>query len=171
MSHLFTLYREPDLEMHGSILTRHAVRAIIRQTDTYLFIQSQKYGEVKFPGGGRDTREHIVDALAREVLEETGYRIHRRVQYLGSTIEYARDIFKEYDIFCQKSRYYFCQTHRHQYPRALDPYEIEYGYEVVHMTLDDAIRINESITRNDMIPWLERDTLVMKMLKERADAD
>ncbi|MFA5289983.1 MAG: NUDIX domain-containing protein [Candidatus Izemoplasmatales bacterium] len=171
MSHLFTLYREPDFEMHGSILTRHAVRAIIHQDDAFLFIQSQKYGEVKFPGGGRNRREHIADALAREVLEETGYRIHRRMRFLGSTIEYARDFLKEYDIFCQKSRYYFCQVHPDQYPRKLDPYEIEYGYEAVHLTLDDAIRINESVAKNDMIPWLERDTLVMKMLKRSTYAD
>jgi len=38
-------------------------------------VRSQKYGEYKFPGGGIERNETHAEALIREVMEETGYRL------------------------------------------------------------------------------------------------
>lgn len=58
----------------GSVYKRLAARGIIRRNDKYLAIYG-KYGDYKFPGGGREAGEELADTLIREVQEETGYRM------------------------------------------------------------------------------------------------
>lgn len=60
----------PDLEE----IYREAVRGIIFVDGKLLMIEDD-FGEVKLPGGGIDAGEDDYQALAREVKEETGYRV------------------------------------------------------------------------------------------------
>ena len=53
------------------LLERFGVRAMIKKNGLFAMQQS-KDGEYKIPGGGMDAGESIVQALAREVQEETG---------------------------------------------------------------------------------------------------
>ena len=46
----------------------------------------------------------------------------------------------------------------------LDDYEAEYGYSLDYITLRDAIRNNEGITDTTNIPWIYRDTAIMRLL-------
>lgn len=170
MKRLLTIYRQPNLNLDTSHkMKRTAYRAIIFNQDRLLVIQSQKYGEIKFPGGGKEPNESAFDVLKREVLEETGYRIKRAIVPFGSTLEYSEDHFTDYELFIQDSRYYLCDI----YPEAVEPnyfdYEIDYGYYPKWVTLEEAIKTNETIIKNDKIPWLERDTLVMKLLADLRD--
>jgi len=164
MKRLLTIYRQPGLDLSGTTLVRKAYRAIIARGDRYLLVQSKKYGEIKFPGGGREAHERAFDVLRREVAEETGYAIHRRIIPFGSTLEYAKDFEQKFDIFLQLSHYYFCRVHETIQPLALEGYEIEYGYEPLWMTAEEALKINQSIPANDRIPWKERDTQIMMLL-------
>ena len=63
-----------DCTEEGSVYKRIAARGIIRRDDKYLAIYS-KYGDYKFPGGGREAGEELEDTLLREVQEETGCRV------------------------------------------------------------------------------------------------
>jgi len=166
MAYMFTLHRHSDMNLNGTILNRKACRGIILSHGKLLMIKSEKYGEVKFPGGGISENEKYFQALKRELLEETGYLIKSKIRLLGSTLEYAKDFEGLFDIFRQESKYYFCDIHEYQSPLHLDGYELEYGYQPLFISIDDAIKINESIPSDDQIPWKERDTMVLKILRE-----
>jgi len=167
MNRILTIYRQPDLDIKGgSAIRRKAFRAIIFKDDKILMIKSMKYGEMKFPGGGRETAENAYDVLQREVMEETGYKIKTRVKPYASTLEYARDFKGEYDLFIQDSRYYICKIYEEQLPTSYSDYEVEYGYFPLWTTLEEAIENNQHVDSNDLIPWRERDTEMMRILLE-----
>jgi len=172
MAYLFTIYRQKDINLNGSVLNRNSVRGIIFSQGRLLMIKSRKYGEFKFPGGGIMEAESPFEAMYREILEETGYTIKPDVKVFGSTLEYAKDFEGLYDVFRQESTFYFCEIEPEQYPLHLDDYEQEYGYEPQFIAIEDAIENNEAVPSDDMIPWKERDTMILKLLKEsKTDAD
>ncbi len=166
MKLLFTLTRHNDIRFDGTKLRRIAYRSIIQKNDLFLFVKSEKYGEYKFPGGGKDFKEKAFDVLRRETLEETGYTIKSKIIPFGQTEEYAKDFLGEVDLFHQTSKYYRCDIFDNLSKTSPDDYEIEYGYKAYWVSLVDAITNNESLPSNDLIPWKERDTFVMKLLLE-----
>ncbi|MBU1144368.1 MAG: NUDIX domain-containing protein [Firmicutes bacterium] len=169
MKLLFTSKRQTDLDLSLSTLYRKAYRAIIYQNKKLLMIKSQKFGEVKFPGGGKNKGEKAFDVLKREVLEETGCLIKTKITPFGETLEYAKDYENVFDLFKQKSLYYICKIHNKRFSLALSDYEVEYGYEPIWISIEEAIEINMNVLSNDYIPWKERETLVLEMLLEMRD--
>lgn len=167
MNRLLTIYRQKNINLKSkSILKRVAYRAIIIKNNQILVVKSNRYGEMKFPGGGKENHESAFDVLSREVMEETGYQIKSKIRPFVSTMEYAKDFKGEYDIFIQDSRYYFCDIYDKQNNTAYSGYEIEYGYHPLWVTLEEAIANNELVSANDLIPWLERDTMMFKHINE-----
>ena len=76
------------------IFERFVVRALIEK-DGLFAMQQGKDGEYKIPGGGIDEGETTVEALMREVQEETGLVIiPETIQELGEITEIRRDIFE-----------------------------------------------------------------------------
>jgi len=167
MNRLLTIYRQPDITPEtGTAIRRKAYRAIIFKDDLILLIKSEKYGELKFPGGGKEANESAFQVLYREVMEETGYRLKSKIHPFASTMEYAHDFKGEFDYFIQDSRYYFCDIHPVQQSTNYSDYEIEYGYHPLWIRLEDAIANNSDVPANDLIPWRERDTEMLKILFE-----
>lgn len=169
MKRLFTLYRQPGLDLSGTTLVRKAYRAIIFENGKLLLVRSAKYGEFKFPGGGQNHGETPLEVLRREVGEETGHRLDARIEPFGSTMEYARDFEGKYDIFQQVSYYYFCHVRGDPGATALEDYEIEYGYSPFWVSPEDAFSHNLVVPANDLIPWKERDTKVLELLIGRKE--
>lgn len=159
--------KEMDLDLRdhaekGTIYKRKAARGIIKRGDKYLAIYG-KYGDYKFPGGGMETGESLLDTLLREVQEETGYRVIQ-----GSVGDYLlvhemRNGDPE-DWLEMDSWYYFCDVEEKPCGRNLDDYEEEYDYRVVWMTLSDMLRKNEAVTDCSRIPWVTREAMVMRAL-------
>jgi len=168
MKRLLTIYRQKDLNLNTkSVLRRVAYRAIIMKDNLVLVVKSNRFGEMKFPGGGKEINETAFDVLSREVMEETGFRIKTKIRPFVSTIEYAKDFKGEFDIFIQDSRYYYCDIFNQQNSTSYSGYEIDYGYFPLWVTLEEAISNNLTVASNDFIPWLERDTTMFKYLYEQ----
>ena len=70
------------------------------------------------------------------------------------------------DLMEMDSWYYFCDVTENAGERALDDYEKEYDYQVQWMRLDDIIKKNEAVFDVEHIPWVERELMVMKKLRE-----
>lgn len=147
---------------NGSIFNRTAARGIIYKDGKYLLIHS-KYGDHKFPGGGMKTGETIVQTLIREVKEETGYLVNEKSILEGFIVHERRKGYPD-DLMIMKSFYFYCEVNENANDRNLDDYEEGYNYQVSWMTLEEAISKNESVQNYENIPWIERETMVMKRL-------
>jgi 8-oxo-dGTP diphosphatase len=80
--------------------TRAGVYAILpRGRQLLLTYQGAPHDEVQLPGGGIDPGEHPLTALAREVMEETGYRI-AAPRKLGTFRRFT--FMPEYDLWAEK---------------------------------------------------------------------
>lgn len=154
-----------NYDSEQTIFKRTASRAIISDGEKYLMITS-KYGDYKFPGGGQEEGENLVDTLIREVQEETGYHVIKNtVEKYGKVRERRK---KRIDVMKMDSHYYFCKVEPEAGKKNLDEYEKEYEYQVVWVTLEEAIENNKQITDLDACPWNIREIRVMeRLLKEQ----
>lgn len=161
-----------NYEQNWEVVRRKAVRGIIR-TDAgkYILVQSKKYGEFKFPGGGMEEGEEEKETLIREVQEETGFLVlPETIKYFGETIEKKKSFLEENTIFEQRSVYYFCQV-AGTLPckQCLTENELALGLELKEVDIKEAITQNRKIkeTLEDWlvkIPWVHRDLCVMEIL-------
>ncbi len=149
-----------------NIIHRAAVRAVIRKGDCFLMVQSQ-LGDVKFPGGGIETNELPIEALKREVAEETGYKLSPEILHLGYIEEFTDAFESEVQLFAQRSDYYEAEVEDSQVELKLDDYEAELGFHPVWITLDNAIKVNQHCVEPKR--WTKRDLKILMMLKQRED--
>jgi len=161
------IFNKANYEPHWSKYKRDSARAIIFIGEKLLMVRSQKYGEYKFPGGGIKPGETHTETLNREVLEETGYSV-----LPGSAAEYGKTLIlrKGWDkdeIFEQESFYYTCNADEESFtkPSPEDGYEKDFGYEPIHVLIDDAIRANEKLLNIREISWTERDLYMLREIK------
>ena len=86
-----------------------------RGADLLLTVQDGQRPELQLPGGGIDAGEHVIPALHREVMEETGWRMDAP-RRLGA---FRRFVFMpEYDMWAEKlcTVYWSRPTRRHGPP-------------------------------------------------------
>jgi 8-oxo-dGTP pyrophosphatase MutT (NUDIX family) len=156
-----------DLENYNSgnsVFRRTAARGIIRNGNLYLLIYS-KYGDYKFPGGGVEIGETLEETVIREVQEETGFQVIRSsIKDYG--IVHERRKGKYDDLLEMDSHYFICDVEIEAGKRNLDEYEKEYDYQIVWMTLQEAIKRNNQVSDLETCPWVIRDTKVMEYLSQ-----
>ena len=145
---------------------RVAVRGIIFVNGKLLLIQSN-FGEVKFPGGGKEGDESDQDTLIRETLEETGFHvIPNSIREFGEVVEKRMSVHEPM-IWHQINRYYFCDIEEFQEECRYTENELKHGFHQVWYTLDDAIAVNEEmLSKEGKKAWNQREYNVLKMLKE-----
>ena len=149
------------------IVYRNAVRAIILRGNKVLLVYSEKAKEYKFPGGGIEHDETKDVALRREVQEEVGHVIKSVNEGLGYTDQIYNDIYDASIYFYQRSYYYFCEVDDEYVGMKPSGYERAMRFMPAWVTLDEAIEVNETKLReNNEFPWTERETYILKMLKE-----
>lgn len=144
----------------GNIYKRTAIRGIVQKEGKYLVIHS-KYGDYKFPGGGMEGDETHEETLIRELQEETGYRVLPQSMRGGIKVKERRKGDLE-DIVEMDSYYYFCTVDEKPGERNLDEYEEEYDYQVAWLSLKEIIDRNQLVENYENIPWIVRETMVMK---------
>lgn len=145
---------------------RVAVRGIIFIEGKLLLIESG-FGEVKFPGGGQESREDDSDTLIRETLEETGYHVvPGSIREFGE-VEELRLSTREPKIWHQINRYYFCDVDEEKEACRYTENEKKRGFRQVCLTLEEAVECNWRILcREGALPWNQREYQVLKLLQE-----
>ncbi|BCR35590.1 NUDIX hydrolase [Mariniplasma anaerobium] len=158
-----------DYDLDDKIYHRVACRAIILQYPYLYMIQSDLYHDLKFPGGGQKPDETDIQTLMRETLEETGLTIIKNtIKPFGMTIEKRKSKTIDHEIFYMESKYFTCKVSKHITSQNLDDYEKAYGYKLIKIHIDDAIKQNQSLIHKDLpqIPWLKRELKVLTYIKD-----
>ncbi len=161
---LFTIDKH-DYPSEGEVFRRPSARAIIVKDGRLVMLYSQKHRYYKLPGGGIEPDESIVDAMMREVREETGLTvIPETVREYGYVHRIEKGKFEP--IFVQDNYYFFCETAEKMQETALTPEECEEGFVLAHPTPQEAIAANQLAATGDLAVMLQRENRVLELLLE-----
>lgn len=155
-------------ESIGNINFREAVRGIIIKDNKILMVHS-KNKDYKFPGGGIKKGEGYVEALIREVEEETGYICSKITEQVGIVTEKSKDRYFSDKIFKMISYYYLAEVSNKRKLQKLDPYEAKLEFKPEWVSIDDAINNNAKIIEmgiESTSNWIFRETYVLKEIKK-----
>jgi 8-oxo-dGTP diphosphatase len=94
-----TLFKKPAVNSITPISTNHkvGVGAFVRDNNEILVIKDKIYKTYKLPGGYIENNENISQALAREVLEETGIEV--KLESIVSIGHFSPAQFNESEIY------------------------------------------------------------------------
>lgn len=145
------------------VIEKYATRGIICKDGKYA-MQLSGDGEYKIPGGGVDEGESRLDALCREVAEETGLVVDRSsVRYCGEIIEIRRDLFEEDKKYIKHSFVYLCEICEERVEMSMTESEIRRGFHPVWEKLETIISEN----RKNLKGWKLRDTKLLELLLKK----
>lgn len=151
----------------GKVNFREAVRAVVIKNNKILMVNS-KNKDYKFPGGGVKKNEDKIEALKREVEEETGYICSNVKDIIGIVTEKSKDRYYHNKLFKMISYYYIVEISDIQKEQKLDDYEKKLEFRPVWININDAINNNELIIEEkpeNMANWIYRETYVLKEIE------
>jgi 8-oxo-dGTP pyrophosphatase MutT (NUDIX family) len=154
----------------GPVKTRLAVRALVQRDGRFLMVHSTVGGDWKFPGGGVEPRESDHEALAREVLEETGFEIKGPTKLAGRAFERSEGREVPGSLFEMESRYFWASVEDTPGELSLDDYERELGFTPGWVTAAEVLAVNRDLVSSgrDLPRWLEREIRVLEWLVSTA---
>lgn len=148
------------------LVEAYSSRGIICKDGRYA-MQLGKDGEYKIPGGGAEEGESHVEALCREVAEETGLVVDEKtVRFLGEVVEIRRDIREPDKKYIRHSLVYLCDVTEERVELHMTESEKKRGYQPVWAELNTIIEQNHRVIREG---WRQRDTRILEMLRDRGD--
>jgi ADP-ribose pyrophosphatase YjhB (NUDIX family) len=151
----------------GNVNFREAVRGIIIKDNKILMVHSINK-DYKFPGGGIKKNEGHIDALKREVEEETGYVCSKVTEQIGIVTEKSKDKYVNDRVFKMISYYYIAEVLNTKKSQKLDPYEAKLKFTPEWVKIENAINNNEKIISCGIKPianWIFRETYVLKKIQ------
>lgn len=160
MNVLFTMDKK-DYADDMPVCERYGVRAIIKNGNSFA-MQKSNAGEYKIPGGGVEQGESFVQALLREVREETGLLVNPdTITELGEVLEIKKDEFSENQKYIAHSLYYICEVLSDTVETAMTESELEHGFHLEWARLEDIIANNLTMQHEN---WIERDTRFLQLI-------
>ena len=141
MKQLFTIDLK-DYDPNGERFYRPSVRGIIlNEAGEVAMIYSKKYHFYKFPGGGIEGDETHLEALAREIKEETGMTLlPDSVKEFGEVLRMQSG--DDNTIFVQQNFYYTCKVADEIGEQELDDKEKEMEFVLKFVPAKEAIAAN-----------------------------
>lgn len=152
---------QKGLPENGSIYRRTAARGVILRAGQLLMVHTDT-GDYKFPGGGVESGESLEDALAREILEETGHKVVDKVSLWA--VVHERRKGQTADILEMDSLYFFCQVDDSSLPLRLDDYEAQELFRPVWVSPEQALAANRGLQGHTYTPWLDREVMILETL-------
>ena len=148
------------------VVRRPSARGIIIKNGKVAMIHSEMYDYYKFPGGGIEYGEEPIEAMIREVKEESGLTvIPESIRELGNV--HRRSITKKGGLFIQDNFYFVCSCKEDIGSTNLDDYESEEGFTLEFVKPEFAIEKNRN-GNYDLMPFmLEREARVLELLIEK----
>lgn len=124
---------EPVLSGQRYILRPGAYAVLVRDGKVLLTYQAEPEPEFQLPGGGIDAGESPIQALHREVLEETGWRV-RSLRRMGAFRRFT--YMPEYDLWAEK----LCQIYAGRPTLCVGP-PTEAGHHALWVAPDMAVEM------------------------------
>ena len=157
-----------DYEGCTRTFRRDSARGIILQSGRVAMIFSRRDGYYKFPGGGIEKGESLIEAMIREVREEAGLVVRpESVREYGCVSRAQRNPGDPEEIFRQDNFYYLCQAEEEILPPQMEDYEADAGFEPVFVDAREAIRVNRALAPGSRYQvMLLREARVLEMLIE-----
>lgn len=126
-----------------TVFTRLAARAICIKGSDILLLYTERYEDYSLPGGGLDADENRIEAMMRELKEETGAQNIRNVKPFGAYEEYRPGHKPDYDVMHMISYCYICVVNRELGASSLESYELKNGMKAVWIDIHKAIEHNK----------------------------
>lgn len=162
---MHTLYRSRDYNRSWPMIHRDACRAILIQKGLLAMIHSEVDGDYKFPGGGVEPEESMLEALSREVLEESGIQIGDPIKSYVVVEEIGKSRYESQTIYRMHSHYYLATILQQGFRQNLDDYEELAQYRLTFVRVEEALAHNRALLhRVESMPWLPREIFVLEML-------
>lgn len=156
-----------EISPNYKVVTRKAVKGIVIVDRKVLFIHTNK-GDYKFPGGGIQKEETTEQALSREIMEETGYKLSSIGDVICKVKEVKLDQYEKETYFIMESLYVSCEVDfKNQFEMKLDKYEKEQDFKPVFVEINEAIKNNNKLLEEcseNINPWVLRETDVLRAL-------
>lgn len=163
MELLFTIDKK-DYTDDMPVVERYGVRAIIRQNNKYA-MQRSSQGEYKIPGGGVEDGESFVQALMREVREETGLLVKpETIKEIGEVLEIKEDRRCKGQKYIAHSLYHACEVSDEMVEPQMTESEIKKGYHLEWAELEQII--SENMKQQPQEEWIKRDTEFLRRMIE-----
>jgi 8-oxo-dGTP pyrophosphatase MutT (NUDIX family) len=122
---------------------RESVRAVVKSRNKFLMI-STKRGDLIFPGGGIETNESLIEAVLRELFEETGYVSINTPEYLGVVTNIRQDRFDKNKLYKSIMHFFLCEIGGEKREQKLSEREIDLKLHPVWLKSSEIIRVNQN---------------------------
>lgn len=160
MKRLLTLDQK-DYTDDMPVFEKIVVRALIGREDC-LAMQESSAGEYKIPGGGVEPGESLMEALCREVREETGLIIQTgSVRELGESLELREDILCPGQKYVCRTLFFECEAEKELCETAMTESEQKQGFHLAWARPEDIVARNTALRTES---WKRRDTEFLKLV-------
>lgn len=156
-----------DYDESIEVVYRPSARGIVIKNGKVAMIHSAMYDYYKFPGGGIEEGESPIEAMIREVKEESGLTvIPESIREFGNV--HRRSKNQRGGLFIQDNFYYICSCIEAPGETNLDDYESEEGFTLEFVSPEEAKKKNLNNPYNYKMPlMLERESRVLDLLVQK----